>query len=136
MTKKPTGTSLTPTIRPAERALDVLGADRRTAERRPAHYNAACVLGRFEYNVELLDLSTTGAKVLIRQGIVPRLNQDVSLRLMDGQIIEGFVTRIERSEIGLQFCQPVQEIDDALHFDDMGASFYSAILRFQIAKKE
>lgn len=108
-------------------------AERRGDARQPGNYNAECMLGPVAYVVAIRDISGTGACLEIRQGLIPREGQYVSLRLMNGRTIDAVVTRSEETEIGIRFREPI-ELSDISHFDEMGSEFYKSILKFQIAK--
>ena len=109
--------------------------ERRQARRISTAYNGVCRLGTVSFNVEIIDLSTSGARVRIRHGLVPREGQHATLKLMSGKVMECEVIRSDGSEIGVRFISPIQDVDDVLHFDEMGAEFYKCILRFQVVTR-
>lgn len=111
------------------------GFDRRSKSRRATGYNASCVVRTLNYNVEVVDLSQKGARVRVRQGLMPAVGQALSLALMDGKAIEAFVVWSDAIEIGLQFVEPMSDPSEALHFDELGSDFYRAVLKLQIAKE-
>ena len=117
-----------------QRAARSVPAERRSAARQRGEFNAECRLGPVAYVVEIRDISSAGACLHIRQGIVPRVGQDVSLSLMDGRTIDATVSRSTDFEIGVRFREPV-DISDVAHFDEMGSEFYSAVLKLQMATK-
>lgn len=119
---------------PAEPAPSPPGDDRRSNERQATDYNGSCVVHTVSYNVEVLDLSRIGARVRLRQGLMPAAGQSLSLVLMDGSAIDGFVAWAGALEIGLQFREPLRDLQECLHFDEMGSDFYRSVLRFQIAR--
>lgn len=137
--KKSGGAGKVPALRsPAEgeRSRDVIDSatERRRSERQATSYSGACQLGAVSYNVEILDLSASGARVRVRRGIVPRIDQTVSLRFLDGRTTEALVVRSDGTEIGVHFKAAIEDWQDVVHFDEMGADFYKCVLRFQVAR--
>lgn len=127
-----------PTVQSAEEdqrsaVLDP-AAERRRGERLATSYSGAFQLGAVSYNVEIVDMSESGARVRVRRGIVPRVDQIVSLRFLDGRTAEAVVVRSHGIEIGVRFKEPIEDWKDVIHFDEMGADFYKCILRFQVAR--
>lgn len=108
--------------------------ERRKGARLETDYNGACIIGAVTYNVEISDFSDTGARLTVRQGVVPGVGKRIALGLMNGRTIEGIVVRSDGREIGLQFDEPIADVDDLLHHDEMGARFYSAVLKLQISR--
>lgn len=109
-------------------------SDRRRDERFTTDYNVACMMGNVSWNVEVCDVSVSGARVSIRQGIVPRKGQRVAIRLMSGKSIPATVVWCGEKEIGIQFDRIVPDLQEEMMFDDMGADFYRSVFRFQIAR--
>lgn len=109
--------------------------ERRESQRFATDYNAACVLGTVSYNVEICDISTTGARVRIRRGVVPRQDQHISLRLMNGKVVDGVVVWSGESEIRVQFKVPEPSLSEEMNFDELGSEFFSSVLRFQIVRE-
>lgn len=109
-------------------------SDRRRDERFTTDYNVACMMGNVSWNVEVCDVSIGGARVSVRQGIVPRKGQRVAIRLMNGKSIPATVMWCGEKEIGIQFDRVVPDLREELMCDDMGADFYRSVFRFQIAR--
>jgi hypothetical protein len=113
-------------------AADVVG-DRRVAERLEPAHNAALRLGSVRYVVEVADVSLTGARVTVRQGLMPSAGQHVELQFMGGAAVVAEVVWIEGIDAGLAFEAPLGDLMETLYCDDLGAEFFSAVLRFQLA---
>lgn len=108
--------------------------ERRSAARRQTAYNASCTMRTVSYNVELLDLSPQGARVRMRQGLVPEKGQRISIRLMNGQSIDCVVSWVAETDIGLQFNESLADAIDCANFDEMGSDFYKSVLKYQISR--
>jgi PilZ domain len=109
-------------------------AERRASPRAENNFNAAYILKTLSYNVEIVDLSKEGARISIRQGLMPAKNATVSLCFMDGAANEATIVWTSGIECGLKFSEPLTELEEKQHFDEMGANFFRSILRFQIEK--
>jgi hypothetical protein len=109
--------------------------ERRGAPRSPTSYNAACRIGNVRYIVEVRDVSRTGARIHVRQGLMPLPGRMVSLSFMDGQVVAARVVWTRDGEAGLELAEPLPDGGDAAHFDELGRDYYRAILRFQLASE-
>jgi PilZ domain len=109
-------------------------AERRVSPRAENNFNAAYILKTLSYNVEIVDLSKEGARIYVRQGLMPPDNATVSLCFMDGAANEATVVWTSGFECGLKFSEPLTELEEKRHFDEMGADFFHSILRFNIEK--
>lgn len=107
------------------------GKDRREATRVDTNQNAAFSVSNVRYIVEARDVSETGAQICIRRGVVPTRGQIVTLQFMERHPIGAKVVWTRDKNVGLKFLQPIAELPDALHFEDLGAEYFRAILRFQ-----
>lgn len=108
--------------------------ERRSAPRLENGFNAACEQQSVSYNVEIVDLSRYGARIRIRQGLMPMANAAVALCFMDGESSKASVVWTKGTECGLQFLEPLSDLDGKRHFDEMGADFFHAILNLQVEK--
>lgn len=108
--------------------------DRRSEARGKTDYNASCIMHTVNYNVELLDLSQSGARVRLRQGLMPCVGQKIAIGLMNGRVLDCVVSWVDDIEAGLQFDSKIPDVVDCAHFDEMGSEFYKSVLKYQIAK--
>ena len=108
--------------------------DRRSSARVDSDFNAACIMQTVSYNVELLDLGRLGARIRIRQGLLPACDSKVSLCFMDGKALDAIVIWTKATDCGLKFSEPVSDFDEQANFDDLGADFFRSVLKFQISK--
>jgi hypothetical protein len=108
--------------------------DRRSSARVDSDFNAACIMQTVSYNVELLDLGRLGARIRIRQGLLPVCDSKVSLCFMDGKALDAIVIWTKKTDCGLKFNEPMSDFDEQTNFDDLGADFFRSVLKFQISK--
>lgn len=80
---------------------------------------------------DLVDLSETGAKISILDGAVPNIDEQVVLTLFDGTAVEGYVSWIRDKHIGVEFRNPVTNVDDRLDFEDLGSAFFGKAVTLQ-----
>ena len=106
--------------------------ERRRAPRFASDYNAACVIRTVSYNVEVLDISKSGAKIRIGNGLLPGLGANVDLCLMDGRVVHATIIWSEDVIFGLGFISPLADAE--INVDHMGGDFFVSILRFQIER--
>ena len=83
------------------------------------------------YTVEVRDVSHTGAQFLVRKGLVPNEGQPVTLQFMGRQPMQADVVWVRDGLVGLRFRDPIDDLFDVLHFEDLGADFFKAVLRFR-----
>lgn len=107
------------------------GKDRRAAARVDTNHAAAISVSNVRYVVEARDVSATGAQICVRRGVMPSRGQVVTLQFMERHPIGAKVVWAKDNNVGLKFLQPITELIDALHFEDLGAEYFRAILRFQ-----
>jgi hypothetical protein len=93
--------------------------------------SAAFSVSNVRYVVEARDVSKTGAQICIRRGVVPSTGQVVTLQFMERQPVGAKVVWTRDKNVGLKFLQPILDLPDALHFEDLGVEYFRAILRFQ-----
>lgn len=80
---------------------------------------------------ELLDLSASGAKLRIREGMCPPVGEDVKLVLLDKTEFTGAIARIDGTAIGVAFDVKLLQPEDYLHHDHLGFDYYRIIQRLQ-----
>jgi hypothetical protein len=114
----------------------VRARDQRSASRTATLHNAAVKLGSISYVVEVADISTQGAQIVVRHGLMPAFGQCVSLQFLNGLTVEADVVWAKGSNAGVQFREPVADVADIVHFDDLGAEYFGAVLKFQLAVRE
>ena len=125
-------------MRPDERdrragALDPAGSDRRSALRIETHHNAACRISSVRYVVEVADVSRTGARLKVRVGLVPAAGQRVALTFPGRAPVEAVVVWSQADSVGITFIEALADPDEAVHFDDLGADYFRALLKYRIA---
>lgn len=108
-----------------------VGMDRRAATRVDTNQSAAFSVSDVRYVVEACDVSETGAQICVRRGVVPSRGQVVTLQFMERQPIGAKVVWAKDRNVGLKFLHPISDLPEALHFEDLGAEYFRAILRFQ-----
>ncbi|MGE0628150.1 MAG: PilZ domain-containing protein [Hyphomicrobiaceae bacterium] len=111
------------------------GETRRISPRFESNHNAACGYRNIFYPVEIRDVSETGACILIRSGVLPEVGQSLELRFMNGITAACTVVWNTGAHVGVVFDEPLPHYSDALHFDELGADYFRAVLRLQIAQK-
>ena len=112
-------------------AADLRGTDRRNDFRYSARQHAAMRFRNGNMICDLVDLSETGAKIRILDGAVPNIDERVVLTLFDGTTAEGHVSWIRDEHIGVEFRNPVQNVDDRLDFEDLGSAFFGKAVTLQ-----
>ena len=105
--------------------------DRRKSERQTTWQQVVLRTGLSTTYCELLDVSGKGAKVLVKNGIVPHAGVDTILEFIDGQVIEGRVAWVDASTLGLTFSQHLDVTADVLHHDHMGVNYFLSVIRHQ-----
>ncbi|SDO94686.1 PilZ domain-containing protein [Filomicrobium insigne] len=80
---------------------------------------------------ELLDISASGAKLRIRDGLCPETDEAVSIVLLDKTELAGTVSRIDKKSIGIAFDIKLLQPADYLHHDHLGFDFYRSIQSLQ-----
>lgn len=64
-------------------------------------------------------------------GVVPDVDETVSLTLFDGTTIVGRVSWLRDKHIGVEFVTPVTDVDDRLDFENLGRAYYQKAVRLQ-----
>jgi hypothetical protein len=107
--------------------------ERWSASRGQTLHNVAVKLGNISYIVEVTDICAAGAQICVRHGLMPAVGQLVSLQFMNGIIIESEVVWENGTSAGLSFRELFADVADVVHFDDLGADYFGAVLRYQLA---
>ncbi len=110
-----------------------VSGDRRTSARIETPYNAVASIGPVAFTVEVRNVSQRGAQIRIRQGLTPSAGQLVTLSFMNSAVVEGQVVWSDGNMAGLRFVNQDNIYWDAIHFEEMGADYYTAVLKFQSA---
>lgn len=80
---------------------------------------------------ELLDISASGARLRIREGLCPALDEAVSIVLLDKTELTGTISRVDKTSIGFAFDIKLLQPTEYLHHDHLGFDFYRAIRTLQ-----
>lgn len=80
---------------------------------------------------ELLDISASGAKLRIRDGLCPTAGEPVSIVLLDKTELAGTVSRIDKKAIGIAFDIKLLQPAEYLHHDHLGFDFYRSVQSLQ-----
>jgi hypothetical protein len=75
----------------------------------------------------LYNLSISGALVKQCEGELLEINEQVSLRLLDGRHILARVTRVDERYLGLRFDDQLGSLEEITHLEARGSSFYRAL---------
>ncbi len=113
------------------KAVSQAKKDRRVAARMGTHENAALSISNVRYVVETRNVSAVGAQICVRRGVVPPNGQIVTLQFVGRDPIRAKVVWAREKIVGLKFLEAFLELPDALNFEDLGADYFRAILRFQ-----
>lgn len=120
------------TLHVAHPAREAPIVDRRASDRLEADYSSLCRVMSVSCKIDFRDVSRTGAGIVIRQGVVPKVGQVVGLSLMERASIEAEVVWTKDDMVGLKFSVELPDPADALHFDDLGAGYFRAVLKFTL----
>jgi hypothetical protein len=80
---------------------------------------------------DLIDLSETGAKICVLDGMVPNIDEKIVLTLFDGTTAEGHVSWLRDKHIGVEFVNPVADVDERLDFEDLGSAYFGKAVSLQ-----
>lgn len=105
--------------------------DRRGDFRHGARQHVAIAFRELRLICDLIDLSESGAKISVGDGIVPNMNEPVSLTLFDGTTLEGRVLWLRNKHLGIEFQQPVPDVDERLDFENLGREFFGKAVTLQ-----
>ncbi|WP_339086087.1 PilZ domain-containing protein [Hyphomicrobium sp. ghe19] len=112
-------------------AEEVLSDERRTAERHSARQHVALRFRNSHLICDLTDLSETGAKISVLDGVVPNVDETVMLTLFDGTVITGTVSWLREKHIGVEFATPVSDVDERLDFENLGRDYFGKAVKLQ-----
>lgn len=119
-------------IAPGLIAEEVLSSDeRRTAERHTARQHVALRFRNSHLICDLTDLSESGAKISVLDGVVPNVDESVLLTLFDGTVIAGKVSWLREKDIGVEFATPVTNVDERLDFENLGRDYFGKAVKLQ-----
>lgn len=107
------------------------GAERRRHERAGTDQLIVVKTSTGEVVGELLDISASGARLRIREGLCPSVDEPVSILLLDGTELSGTISRVDETSIGFAFDIRLLQPDDYLHHDHLGFDFYRALRSLQ-----
>jgi hypothetical protein len=117
---------------PESIAEDVLSADeRRNASRHTARQHIALRFRTLNLICDLTDLSESGAKISVLDGIVPNVDEILSLTLFDGTVVSGKVSWLREKHIGVEFFAPVTNVDERLDFENLGRDYFHKAVKLQ-----
>jgi hypothetical protein len=106
--------------------------ERRTSSRLENNHNGSVQLGNFSYIVEIADVSESGAQLRVRHGLVPSAGQTVTLQFLNGTVVQAHVVWSRGTTVSIRFQDSI-DASDIAHFDELGADYFSAVLRYQLA---
>jgi hypothetical protein len=109
--------------------------ERRQETRQAAHQHVAIGFRNVTLICDLVDLSETGAKICVLDGVVPNINEKLVLTLFDGTVLEGKVSWLRDKHIGAEFAYPVIDVDARLDFEDLGSGFFGKAITLQKAAR-
>ncbi len=105
--------------------------ERRDAHRHMARQHVAIRFRNSHLICDLVDLSESGAKISVLDGIVPNVDESVTLTLFDGTIIAGKVSWLRDRHIGVEFSSPVADVDERLDFENLGRDYFFKAVTLQ-----
>ena len=115
-------------IVPAE---DISSGDRRQDFRHSANQYVAVTFRNTTRICDLVDLCETGAKLTILDGAVPNVDEQLTVTLFDGTSVGSRVTWVGDQHIGVEFIDPVTNVDDRLDFEDLGSAYFGRAVSLQ-----
>lgn len=113
------------------RQLQEYGFERRLDPRADTDQLIVIKAGDSELVGELLDISASGARLRIRQGLCPAIGQAITMVLIDKTELTGTVAWISGTSIGVAFDLKLLQPGDYLHHDHMGFDYYRTIQNLQ-----
>ncbi len=105
--------------------------DRRYDFRHEARQHIAMEFRGVRLICDLVDLSESGAKISVLDGIVPNSGESVTLTLFDGTAIEGRISWLRERHIGVEFEHPLPNADERLDFEDLGREYFGKAVTLQ-----
>jgi PilZ domain len=104
---------------------------RRDAPRHMARQHVAIRFRNSHLICDLVDLSESGAKISVLDGVVPNVDENVMLTLFDGTRISGKVSWLRDRHIGVEFSSPVADVDERLDFENLGRDYFFKAVTLQ-----
>ncbi|MEM9028178.1 MAG: PilZ domain-containing protein [Pseudomonadota bacterium] len=105
--------------------------ERRRTERVPTGYNVSFRMPEFQNLAELIDISATGCRIRVRNGLAPYDHGLIRISTMDQSQIDGKVIWVSGQDCGVIFSQLIPDVFDFVHFDHLGEEFYWRIAEMQ-----
>lgn len=105
--------------------------DRRTDFRHTARQHVGIQFRSLRLICDLVDLSESGAKISVGDGIVPNVGEKVALTLFDGTVLDGEVSWLRDKHLGVEFQHPVADVDERLDFENLGREFFGKAVSLQ-----
>ncbi len=105
--------------------------DRRRTHRHQLAQHVGVVTRSGKLICDLLDLSSTGAKLSIVDGNVPRIDEPLILVLLDGTTVPALVKWVGRQRLGITFLESFADIEQYVDGDDVGLDYFRAAVRLQ-----
>jgi len=84
------------------------------------------------YPIEIVNLSRTGMRIAMIEGVVPKIGTWVVIEVIGRREIDAEIVWTDSVSIGLRFVEPLEDALDAIQTEDLGAEFFRAAVRFQI----
>jgi len=84
---------------------------------------------------DVIDISATGAQLHIRQGLLPRPGEGISLTLLDGTEIVCLVRWVCRGRLGVQFSTRLDEAVLRASLDHLGSRLFQRLALLQHNRK-
>ncbi|WP_414464136.1 PilZ domain-containing protein [Hyphomicrobium sp. DY-1] len=105
--------------------------ERRDGIRHIARQHVALNFRGIRLICDLVDLSESGAKISVGDGIVPNVGDRIALTLFDGTMLDGTVTWLRDKHLGLEFLYPIPNVDERLDFENLGREFFGRAVTLQ-----
>ena len=90
-------------------------------------------LGATTVVVRLIDLSNTGARLLLPVRLAPLGGRKLSIVMLDGTESTGLVRWTAQQQLGIEFAIPFLDASELHTFDHLGEDFYRRIASMQNA---
>ena len=117
-------------------ALQPYGADRRIDARADTDQLILIRTGVGDLVAELLDISASGARVRLRDGLCPPVGYPITIVLLDKTELTGKIARVDGTSIGIAFDLKLLQPAEYLHYDHLGFDFYRTIQSLQSKRLE
>ncbi len=105
--------------------------ERRYGPRHVAHQHVAIRFRTSNLICDLIDLSETGAKICVLDGVVPNIDEKVVLTLFDGTAIEGQSHGSETSTSASNSLIRSSTSTTRLDFEDLGSAYFGKAVTLQ-----